>query len=257
MYDKENFKFVANSLQGTKLLSLTANLIHLYFMESTEKAAELAYPMFTNILKSLFETIPDTVEQRGTCTQWHELLGWFTPNAKETVFENLSLIKRQVNLLWNHKLIKILLGDQLKQLSATYETKSEFQMAIQSTSSASNSLIKRAIECSNNLKSGIINKNNKANYRKFDNCEVQRVAKTCSMYYEALKTLPQLKLDILSGICYNGTVLHDLWLLIENLGPNCGLKSFLEFFKNEDIKNPGSPGLLLLLFCDCMTHYVT
>lgn len=47
MYDKENFKFISNSLQGTKLLSLTANLIHLYYMESTEKMKELAYPMFT------------------------------------------------------------------------------------------------------------------------------------------------------------------------------------------------------------------
>ncbi len=238
-------------------MALTANLIHLYSLEPPEKAVELAYPKFTKCLQQLFETIPNTVEQKGTCTQWHELLGWFTPNAKENVFENLSLIKRQVNLLWNHKLIKILLGDQLKVLSATNEIKSEPSMSLQPTSSTSNSLIKRAIECSNNLKSGIINKNNKANYRKFDNFEVQRVANTCAMYYEALKTLPQLKLDILSGICYNGTILHDLWLLIENLGPNCGLKSFLEYFKGEDIKAPGPPGLLLLLFCDCMTHYVT
>lgn len=47
IYDKENFKFISNSLQGTKLLSLTANLIQLFCMESTEKAVELAYPMFT------------------------------------------------------------------------------------------------------------------------------------------------------------------------------------------------------------------
>lgn len=202
----------------------------------------------------MFETIPDTVEQHGTCTQWHELLGWFTPNAKEDVYENLSLIKKQVKLLWHLKITNILLGDQLKQLSLTFERVEPMPTA-QSTPSSSNSLIKRAIECSNNLKSGIINKNSKSAYRKFDNYEVQRVANTCAMYYEALKTLPQLKCDILVGICYNDTVLHDLWLLITSLGTNCGLKSFIDLIKYDDIKNP--PGLLLLLFCDCMTHYVT
>lgn len=200
-------------------------------------------------MKSLFETIPDTVEQRGACTQWHELLGWFTPTSDTSKYENLALIKKQVNLLWNTKLIKLLLGDHLKQLSVAYEQMSASSAS--SSSSSSNSLIKKAID----FKSGIINKNTKA-YRKFDSLEVQRVALACAMYYEALITLPQLKLDILSGICYNGTVLFDLWLLInKSLGPNCGIKSFIDLIRYDDINNP--PGLLLLLFCDCMTHYVT
>lgn len=245
IYDKENFKFISNSLQGTKLLALTANLIHLYYIETVEKATELAYPQFTNILKSLFETIPDTVEQRGACTQWHELLGWFTPNANENVYENLSLIKRQVNLLWSHKLIKILLGEQLKQLVCTIEMKNDSSSTPGTSSSSSNSLFKRAIE----LKSGIINKSNKSS-KKFDSFEVQRISMVCAMYYEALTTLPQLKRDILSGICYNGTVLHDLWVLIMSLGIKC----FIDLIRYDDINNPP---LLLLLFCDSMTHYVT
>lgn len=247
LYDKSNFKFVSNSLQGAKLLALTANMIQLYSMDKPEKMLELAYPQVTLVMKSLFETIPDTVEQRGTCSQWHELLGWYNASkSSENVYENLSLIKKQVNLLWSHKLTKILLGDHLNQVVSSMEKNEKDSGSSTGGSSTSSSLIKKAIE----LKSGIINKSSKSS-KKFDSFEIQRVATTCAMYYEALVTLPQLKLDILSGICYNGTILRDLWALIVSLG----IKSFIDLIRYDDISNP--PGLLLLLFCDSMTHYVT
>lgn len=247
IYEKENFKFISNSLQGAKLLALTANLIQLYAMETPEKAQEMSYPQITTMMKSLFETIPDTVEQRGTCSQWHELLGWYNASkSNETIYENLSLIKKQVNLLWGHKLTKMLLGDPLKQVASSMEKSDKDSGGASGAGSSSNSLIKKAIE----LKSGIINKSSKS-FKKFDSLEIQRVATTCAMYYEALATLPQLKLDILSGICYNGTILRDLWTLIISLG----IKSFIDLIRYDDITNP--PALMLLLFCDSMTHYVT
>lgn len=244
IYEKENFKFISNSLQGAKLLALTANLIQLYFMERPEKAQEMSYPQITLMMKSLFETIPDTVEQKGTCSQWHELLGWYNASkTNETIYENLSLIKKQVNLLWGHKLTKMLLGDHLKQVASSIEKNEKDSSG--SSVTGSSSLIKKAIE----LKS-VINKSSKSS-KKFDSYEIQRVSTTCAMYYEALVTLPQLKLDILSGICYNGTILRDLWTLIISLG----IKSFIDLIRYDDVNNP--PGLLLLLFCDSMTHYVT
>lgn len=247
IYNKDNFKFISNSLQGAKLLALTANMIQLFSMEKPEKAQEMCYPQVTLMMKSLFETIPDTVEQRGTCSQWHELLGWYNATkTSDTVYENLSLIKKQVNLLWGHKLTKMLLGDHLKQVASSMEKPDKDSGGSSGTGTTSNSIIKKAIE----LKSGIINKGSKS-YKKFDSFEIQRVATTCAMYYEALVTLPQLKLDILSGICYNGTILRDLWTLIISLG----IKSFIDLIRYDDVNNP--PGLLLLLFCDSMTHYVT
>lgn len=93
-------------------------------------------------------------------------------------------------------------------------------------------------------------------WRKLDSAEVSKVAIVCSMYHTALQTLSQLKLDILSGLCYNDTLLHDLFILVTTLGPNCGLKSFLELLSVPSSVN-SPPVLLLLLFCDLMTHYVT
>jgi ubiquitin-protein ligase E3 B len=70
IYDKDNFKFVSSSLQGAKLLALTANLIQLYFMEPIEKIQELAFPQIVMTFKQLFETIPEAVQHKGgTCSQ--------------------------------------------------------------------------------------------------------------------------------------------------------------------------------------------
>lgn len=224
IYDKDNFKFVAGSLQGAKLLALTANLIQLYNMEGLDKAQELAYPQIISTMKLLFETIPDTVEQKGTCSQWHELLGWYNANkSSDTAYENLSMIKKQVNMLWGHKLIKILLGDYLKSVAASLGEKDSNSSDNPSSSSSSNSIIKKAIE----FKSGIICKSSKSFKKLFDSFEIQRVATTCAMYFAALVTLPQLKLDILSGICYNGSILRDLWTLINSIG----MKGFIEMIK--------------------------
>jgi ubiquitin-protein ligase E3 B len=159
------------------------------------------------------------------------------------------MIKKQVNLLWGLKLTKTLLGDFLKTVAGSLEKNDKDSMSNQGTGSGntSNSILKKAIE----FKSGIINKNSKSFKKLFDSYEIQRVACTCAMYSEALVTLPQLKLDILSGICYNGTILKDLWALINSLG----MKSFIDLIRYDEINNP--PGLLLLLFCDSMTHYIT
>lgn len=221
IHDKDNFKFISGSLQGAKLLALTANLVHLYNLEPLEKSQELAYPLCIFTMKLLFETIPDAVEQKGTCSQWHELLGWSNVSkSSDTAYENLSLIKKQVNMLWGHRLIKTLLGDYLKTVATSLNEK---ENGNNEASSSSSSIIKKAIE----FKSGIINKSSKSFKKLFDSFEIQRVATTCAMYHAALVTLPQLKLDILSGICYNGNILKDLWILINSIG----MKGFLELIR--------------------------
>lgn len=59
----------------------------------------------------LLQSIPHSVGPKGgTFSQWHELLGWFSPSPDTSLNENLSLIKKQLYLLWGHRTIKILLG---------------------------------------------------------------------------------------------------------------------------------------------------
>lgn len=198
----------------------------------------------------LLQSIPHSVGPKGgTFSQWHELLGWFSPSPDTPLNENLSLIKKQLYLLWGHRTVKILLGDNLKELSIGYE-KIEYTVPQQGTGN----LLKRALERTSSKST-----QNKASkpWRKLGCAEISKVAIVCAMYHSALQTLSQLKLDILSGLCYNDTLLHDLFILIASLGPGCGLKSFLELLSMSSNVTYPPPLLMLLLFCDLMTQYVT
>lgn len=207
----------------------------------------------------------------GGFSQWHELLGWYTPAPDAPSTEgNLSLIKRQVHLLWNHRTVKILMGDNLKELVVDYE-KYEILMPAASTTVGSststaavaaaglNTIIKRALD-RGTTKQQYFYPNHKT-WRKLGSAEVAKVSLVATMYYSTLTTLSQLKLDILSGLCYSDRILHDLYVLISSLGPHLGLKGFLELLQvgsGGSIAHGYAPQLLLLLlFCDSMTHYVT
>lgn len=59
----------------------------------------------------LLQSIPNAVGPKGGAfSQWHELLGWFSPSPDAPANENLSIIKKQLYLLWGHRTVKILLG---------------------------------------------------------------------------------------------------------------------------------------------------
>lgn len=156
----------------------------------------------------------------------------------------------------------------MKELSIGYD-KVEFP----NPHHISSNLFKRALELGT-TKASQSNKNNKP-WRKLVGDETKQVVAVCSMYHAALNTLSQLKLDILSGkfensvkfissevnennfegLCYNDTLLHDLFLLLASFGPYCGLKVMLELLGNG-ISN-STPLMILWLFSDLMTHYVT
>lgn len=65
----------------------------------------------------LLQSIPNSVGPKGgTFSQWHELLGWFSPSPDAPHSENLSLIKKQLYLLWGHRTVKILLSKSPRTL---------------------------------------------------------------------------------------------------------------------------------------------
>ncbi|XP_059616047.1 ubiquitin-protein ligase E3B [Phlebotomus argentipes] len=247
-----SMRVITNSIQGTQTLALLANLVHLFNMEPLPIATEMAFPTFTIVTTKLLQSIPASVGPKsGAFTQWHELLGWFSPSGQDvaTSTENLPAIKRQIHLLWSHRSVKILLGDNLKALTATYD-KADIYVPQPASNS---SLLKRALERTSSKGSSAQAKS----WRKLGSAEVTRISLVAALYNAALSTLAQLKLDILSGLCYTDAVLHDLWLLVASLGPICGLKSFLELLQVGGGTSLAPPLLLLLLFSDCMTHYVT
>lgn len=97
-------------------------------------------------------------------------------------------------MLWGRRCIRVLLGDTLKEMSANYD-KVEFQSPTQNSST---NILRRALERSSTK--GNLSKSGRP-WRRLDSPEVVRVGTVCAMYYAAVTTLSQLKLDILSGAC--------------------------------------------------------
>lgn len=98
--------------------------------------------------------------------------------------------------------------------------------------------------------------NSNKNYRKLGSPETTKISLICSLYQTALHTLTQMKLDILTGLCYQDKVLYHMWLFLNTLGPHCGLRAFLDHLA-ANTKCSAPEFQMLILFSDCMTHYVT
>lgn len=72
------------------------------------------------------------------------------------------------------------------------------------------------------------------------------------------KTKRQIIIELLfiTGLCYQDKILYHMWLFLCTLGQYCGLKAFLDHLA-ANTKCTAPEFQMLILFCDCMTHYVT
>ncbi|GJQ75479.1 hypothetical protein Trydic_g17567 [Trypoxylus dichotomus] len=247
---QQSMRIVFNSLEGSYALCLLANLLQLAYIERETTLKELCFPTFTVVITSLLESCQNyVVNKQSNLTHWHPVLGWFAQPMDPYLHAAMPHVKTQLHVLWNSKTISIILGDFLSDMVKDVALPNVATSPTNSNFSTSN-FIKRAFE----------SRGNKTNvqkvYRALGSPEVHRIVLLCSMYHTALNTLSQLKLDILTGLCYQGEVLYNLWLFLCSLGPNCGLKTFLDHLA-INTKYTAPEFQLLQLFSDCMTHYVT
>ncbi|XP_034250724.1 ubiquitin-protein ligase E3B [Thrips palmi] len=242
---EQNLRIVFNALEGNYALCLLANLIQLAHFERETTLPELAFPTFTVVVTRLLESCMHYVMQKQSpLAHWHPVLGWFAQSTDAYAQEAMPLVKQQLHLLWSGSLVKLLLG----QILAEFSEKSQIEE--EARSPAPTNIIRRALENRVNRASSA------KSYRKLGSPEFTKVALVCSLYQTALSTLTQLSLDILTGLCYQDKVLYHLWSFLCSLGPNCGLKAFLELLA-VNIKCTAPEFQMLILFCNCMTNYVT
>ena len=84
--------------------------------------------------------------------------------------------------------------------------------------------------------------------------EVGLISSVCGMYASTLTTMTQIRLEILTGLCYNEALIKDLWTFLSNLDDKTGLITFLELITI----NPSAAEIhILTLFCECTTHLIT
>ncbi|KAK6625595.1 hypothetical protein RUM43_005894 [Polyplax serrata] len=249
LYNEQNIKIVFNALEGNYALCLLGNFVHLCHIEQETTLKELCYPEITFILTRLLESCQHyVVNKQSNLTYWHPILGWFAQKIDPNLQDALPHVKTQLNFLWSYPFVTIVVGSPLNSILQTVEVSDG--MSPVNTQSITASILKRVVEHRGNRSGG------SKNTLKLGSNECTKIAHLCALYQTTLGTLTQLKLDILTGLCYQDKVLYNLWQFFGLLGPNYGLKSYLELLSVNS--NCTSPEFLMLqLFCDCMTHYVT
>ncbi|CAH1986182.1 unnamed protein product [Acanthoscelides obtectus] len=247
---QQSMRIVFNTLEGSYALCLLANLIHLAYIERHTTLKELCFPTFTVVVTGLLESCQNyVVSKQSTLTHWHPVLGWFAQAMDPALHNAIQHVKIQLHLLWNLEIIQILLGNSLAVLVAGSDHPGYSMSPTQNSFSGSN-FFKKVLEGRSNKSHSL------KTYRALGSPEVHRVILICSMYHTALNTLTQMQLDILTGLCYQNSVLYDLWLFLCSLGPNCGMKPFLDHLA-FNTKCSAPEFQMLQLFADCMAHYVT
>ncbi|KAK8739159.1 hypothetical protein OTU49_003508, partial [Cherax quadricarinatus] len=270
---EQNLRIVFNTLEGSYSLCLLANLVHLAYEEKDRALPRLAFPKFNFVVKRLLEKCGEYVTtKQSSLTQWHPVLGWFSRPLDQHLNESLTLVKSQLQLLWSGSIIRVMFSC-LSDLMADQEPQSNDSnsnsgvTATSTTSSLSNAgsitpsnllkkVLERKLSCTvtgGGLRSGGLRG---GGCRKLGSPTVSTVAIVCSMYHTAITTLSQLRMDILTGLCYKSDMVPQLWHILLSLGPSCGIKNYLDLL-SVSTKATAPEFHLLILFCDATTHLVT
>ncbi|KAJ8263648.1 hypothetical protein COCON_G00161050 [Conger conger] len=233
-------------LEGSHTLCLLGNLIHLGYLN--EKVLEEEANHFVKDLTDMLSYCQRYVSQKkSNLTHWHPVLGWFSQTVDYGLNESMPLVTRQLQYLWGVPVIRTLFSDVL---SKKLESQEPTPPPSQPTTSQNNLPVKsdRWGSVRNILKP--------VGGKRVDSAEVQKVCSVCVLYQTALTTLTQIKLQILTGLTYLDDLLPKLWAFICELGPQGGLKLFLECL-NNDTDESKQLLAMLMLFCDCSRHLIT
>ncbi|KAG0715753.1 Ubiquitin-protein ligase E3B [Chionoecetes opilio] len=267
---EQNLRIIFNTLEGSYALCLLANFVHLAHKESDRALPKLAFPEFNFVVKRLLERCGEyvTTKQSSSLTQWHPVLGWFSQPFDQHLNEAMFLVKTQLQLLWSGVVIKVMFSSLISLVAEDPpggESCSSPGITSSCTTSSlasignyvSSNIVKRAFDrrlgsCNSAGSGGMRG----GGTRKLGSREVSTVAMVCSMYNSAITTLTQMKMDILTGLCYKSEMVPQVWQVLQSLGPCCGLKSFLDLL-SVSTKATAPEFHMLMLFCDATTLLVT
>ncbi|KAF4074746.1 hypothetical protein AMELA_G00242880 [Ameiurus melas] len=240
-------------LEGSHTLCLLGNLIQLGYLNV--KVLEQEAGHFVRDLTDMMSYCQRYVSQKkSNLTHWHPVLGWFSQTVDYGLNESMPLVTRQLQCLWGVPVICTLFCDVL---SKKLEGQEPAPLPPPQPTAAQNNLpvknlFKRAFQKSASVRNIL----KPVGGKRVDSAEVQKVCSVCVLYQTALTTLTQIRLQILTGLTYLDELLPKLWAFICELGPQGGLKLFLECL-NNDTDESKQLLAMLMLFCDCSRHLIT
>ncbi|XP_033627556.1 ubiquitin-protein ligase E3B-like [Asterias rubens] len=242
---EQNMRIIFNTLEGNYALCLMANLIHMGQLEQQILSSNVQ--VFTRVTVSLLTHCQGYVgKKKSHTTQWHPVLGWFSQPTDHRLHEAMNFVVRQLNLLWGQQILQAVFLDVLKA-APDQEPTAKSPTSSGKGHSKGGSFLKRLQRTTSKLGTQKGGKSLQAP-------EVVAVCNVCDMYQTAIATLTELRRDILTGLSYRDLLLPRLWRFIAELGPQGGLKLFLECLSSSmESHNILS---VLVLFCDVATYLI-
>ncbi len=254
--NEQQMKIHFNALEGSYALCLTANLVHLVSLQTKEEFDRIELLDLVSVLTRLLESCGQYVTaKQSNLSHWHPVLGWFSVNLDSYLQDSMDKVKYQLSRLWSPNCLKLLtrplteLVDKLPPV--VLPPTAQPDLSPEETSSAKQ-LFKKAMEKAKSSNTCV----SKGPYTKLGSPECMKISLTCNMFQNALKTLSQLRNEILLGLSYQNILILPLWRLIQSFGPQCGLKAFLDHL-SANSKGTAPEFQMLILFCDCLAFVVT
>ncbi|XP_043191371.1 ubiquitin-protein ligase E3B-like [Amphibalanus amphitrite] len=247
LLDQQALRIVFNTLEGNYALCLLANLVHLAYLQEPDTLASVLCPDLSLVLTRLLESLQKYVQnKRSNLSQWHPVLGWFSQPLDPRLTEALPAVRAQLQLLWSRPISAALFAGMERAPAPAPAPAPAGAAQPPPPDGRLAGWLRRALERG---------RPGAAAARRLGSAECARVALVCSLYQTALQTLTQLRSDILTSLCYGGSLLPDLWSLLRGLGPDCGLRQFVGLLGSPD--GSAAPEFhVVSMFCDCMANYV-
>lgn len=242
-------------LEGSHTLCLLGNLIYLGYLN--EKVLEEEANHFVKDLTDMLSYCQRYVSQKkSNLTHWHPVLGWFSQSVDYGLNESMPLVTKQLQNLWGVLIIRTLFSDVLSKKLESQEPTPPPPPPPQPSTSQNNLPVKNLFKRAFQKSASVRNILKPVGGKRVDSAEVQKVCSICVLYQTALSTLTQIRLQILTGLTHLDDLLPKLWAFICELGPQGGLKLFMECL-NNDTEESKQLLAMLMLFCDCSRHLIT
>ncbi len=280
---EQQLKIHFNSLEGSYALCLTANIVDLSSMVSEEDLVN--FLDLTTVLKLLMDLCGQYVTaKKSNLTHWHPVLGWFSVSMDSFLQNSMPTVRNQLAKLWSPICLKFFtkpLVDTVNRLpvppppptvqitspDSQYDPLIHYGASGGASSLSSNpkQFFRKALEKTMKIRADLENSGSSNSPQlpkqvpatiKLGSPDCHTISIVCSMYTSALRTLTQIKLEILAGLCYGDLLLPHLWTLLQSLGPLCGQKAFIDLLATNP-KATSPEFQALILFADCMSHLLT
>ncbi|CAF0839771.1 unnamed protein product, partial [Didymodactylos carnosus] len=237
---KESFMSISDRLDVVEICYLLGNIVSLAAIDIHQ--IETMKQPFINILFNILEIFrqrqsgENSETTKSNTTLWHPIIGHVKGKTVFAVSNNdlNHRVIQQLKFLWSKQFVNIL---------------------FESSTPAANVKSNQPTKETNIIRAKFEKLFSKSTESKLSSDETQFICRIATLYQNLIHSLTELRLQILCALSLQEGLISSLWLFLQSIGPNCGIKELTKLY--ETTKGNNSLFELLQLFCNLCSYLVT